>query len=260
MERRYHPGRLNAVGNPARACKKVPDRVAADHRETSACGDEPGCRGADPSRDLVAVRQAKENQADRRHEGAVHKYLRVDEELGGTQEPERDADVDRRSFLGHEQLVETPEQERRYDQEREVEVDGALEGHVRPEPVKQAGREGGRPPSHPSPGDQEHRRGRTSEREAQQEVEGRDRSQGERDRRCQQPEQRNGRVRGEVHAEGKVDVVGEEGVETVPERERRPGKEPRHLGRVPHARSPMWGSLLAFRGRTGQYAKTARTT
>ena len=101
---------------------------------------------------------------------------------------------------GHEQLVETPEQERRYRHEREVEVHGALEGHIRPEPVKQPGREGGGPPTHPP---SRTRNIEVAEPASATRIKRLKDATGPKAKvtgDARSPSKRNGRVRGEVHS------------------------------------------------------------
>ncbi len=78
---------------------------------------------------------------------------------------------------------------------------------------------------------------------------------------ARRPSSGNRRVRGEVHAEGKVDVVREEWVQTVT-RERTASRQGTTTSAPGPQRPPLagCGSLLASRGMTGQYASTARTT
>ena len=78
-----HTRWLNAVGDASRTGEEVPDRITGDCSEAKAGREQPGRCHADSRDDLVPVRQREQDQPDRRHDGAVRQYLRIDEELGG---------------------------------------------------------------------------------------------------------------------------------------------------------------------------------
>ena len=117
-----------------------------------------------------------------------------------------------------------------------------------PNPYEEPCRECRRPPLHPASRDEKHRSGRPRQRDAHQKVERGNGPEGEGDGGREQAEKRDRRVRGEVHSRGNIDVIGEEGVVPVQERERRPGEKPDHLHRVPRARSRRARQLAGVQG------------
>ncbi len=103
------------------------------------------------------------------------------------------------------------------------------------EAVQQAGEEGGRPPGHPPPDQDE--QGERGERRAQgdRHVEGGHHAEGPGDRGEHDAEPRHPGVGEEVHARRMEQVGRVERIEPVGERVRRPGEEPGEQRRVPTA-------------------------
>ena len=182
MERRYRTSRLNAVGDPARTCKEVRRSGNRLPQRSKRRCDKPGHRTPRTRRatwwPCVRARKIKPTAAMMPQSASTSGSMRscASAQAARVATPTLIGDLCcvTNSSSRHQK------QERRYHHEREVEVNGALEGHVRPEPVQAARPRRRRATISPTVWrDEEHRGGRMpASDQAHEKVERRDRVPG----------------------------------------------------------------------------------